>query len=116
MYIKNEPTGFHLIMLLKSDVSCSSVHTSDMTLSVTNSPFLEVGGPSSACSTASPAGVDVALEGRRTFFLGGMAENHVQMEKISTYESERNIQESHCLKENPQWGRHRSHCVEQIAW
>lgn len=68
------PTGFHLIMLLKRDVSCSSVHASDMTLSVTNSAFLGIGDPSSACPTASPAGVDAALEGWRTFFLGGMAE------------------------------------------
>lgn len=88
MYFKNEPTGFHLIMLLKRDVSCSSVHASDMTLSVTNSAFLGIGEPSSACPTASPAGVDAALEGWRTFFLGGMAENYVRMEKVSMYEPE----------------------------
>ena len=55
-------------MLLKSDVSCSSDHPSVATLSVPKSSFIGVGGS----STASPAGVDAALEGWRTFFLGGM--------------------------------------------
>lgn len=59
-------------MLLKSDVSCSSVHAFDFTVSVPKSAFIGI-GVSSAGSTASPAGVDAALEGRRTFFLGGMA-------------------------------------------
>ena len=80
MYIENEPTGFHLIMLLKSDVSCSSVHASDFTLSAPKSAFVGI-GVSSAGSTASPAGVDAALEGRRTFFLGGMAGKSCETEK-----------------------------------
>ena len=63
MYSAYEPTGFHLIMLLKSDVSCSSVHASDTTLSMHKSAFVEVGVSSSACSTASPAVVDAALDG-----------------------------------------------------
>lgn len=74
MYFENEPTGFHLIMLLKSDISCSSVHASEITLSLPKSAFIRV-GISSACSTASPAGVDAVLEGWRTFFLGGMTGN-----------------------------------------
>lgn len=63
MYAAYEPTGFHLIMLLKSDVSCSSVHASDFTLSLHKSAFIGVGVFSSACSTASPVGVDAALDG-----------------------------------------------------
>ena len=63
MYFENEPTGFHLIMLLKSDVSCSSVHASDMTPSTTKPAFIGVGVSSFACSTASPSGVDAALDG-----------------------------------------------------
>ena len=69
MSYENEPTGFHLIMLLKSDVSCSSDHPSVASLSLPKSSFIGVGGSS---STASPAGVDAALEGWRTFLLGGM--------------------------------------------
>ena len=75
MYFEHEPTGFHLIMLLKSEVSCSSVHGSDLTLSVPRSAFVGLGVFSSPCSTASPAGVDAALEGWRFFFLGGMTGN-----------------------------------------
>ena len=63
------PTGFHLIILLKSKISCSSVHTSD------NNAFLlgDVDG-SSTWSAAFPLIVDTAREDRRARFLGGMAE------------------------------------------
>ena len=66
------PTGFHLIMLLKSDVSCSSVHASDMTFALPKLSFIGAGASFFDCLTASLGGVDAALEGRRTFFLGGM--------------------------------------------
>ncbi len=62
MYFQNEPTGFHLIMLLKSDVSCSSVHASDTTLVMLKSAFVGA-GVASVWSIASSGGVDVALEG-----------------------------------------------------
>ena len=58
-------------MLLNSDVSCSSVHASDMTFALPKLSFIGAGA-SFACLTASLGGVDSALEGKRTFFLGGM--------------------------------------------
>lgn len=61
-------------MLLKSDVSCSSVHASATALSMPK-PFIGAGFSFSADSTAPPGGVDAVLEGRRTFFLGGMVED-----------------------------------------
>ena len=75
MHFEDEPTGFHLIMLLNSDISCSSVHVSEQTLPVPNFVFMGVDSSSSACSIVSPVGVDAALEGWRTFFLGGMSGN-----------------------------------------
>ena len=62
-------------MLLKSDVSCSSVHASDMTFALPELSFSGAGASFFACLTASLGGVDAALEGRRTFFLGGMVED-----------------------------------------
>ena len=62
-------------MLLKRVVSCSSVHGSDMTFAL---PKLSLTGADTsflACLTASLGGVDAAVEGRRTFFLGGMVED-----------------------------------------
>lgn len=82
MYFENEPTGFHLIMLLKSDVSCSSVHASDMMFSILKSTFVGIAVPSAAGLTASPGGIDAALEGWRTFFLGGMADGTIKCNGI----------------------------------
>ena len=59
-------------MLLNSDVSCSSVHASDMTFVLPKLSFIGAGASFFACLTASLGGVDSALEGRRTLFLGGM--------------------------------------------
>ena len=59
-------------MLLKSEVSCSSVHASDMTFALPKLSFVGAGASFFDCLTASLGGVDAALEGRRTFFLGGM--------------------------------------------
>ena len=61
-------------MLLKSDVSCSSVHASGMTFALPKLSFIGALVSFFACLTASLGGVDAVLEGRRTFFLGGMVE------------------------------------------
>ena len=100
MYYENEPTGFHLIMLLKSDVSCSSDHPSVATLSVPKSSFIGVGGSS---STTSPAGVDAALEGWRTFFFGGMVRRIRASERVAQQFRNalmplRNAAGGHCIK------------------
>ena len=56
-------------MLLKSDVSCSSVHASEVKLPLPASALTAAG----VSNSASPGDVDAALEGWRAFFLGGMA-------------------------------------------
>ena len=61
-------------MLLKRDVSCSSVHASVLILSTFDFAFVGAGVSVSARSTALAGGVDAALEGWRSFFFGGMDE------------------------------------------
>ena len=61
-------------MLLKSDVSCSSVHASDVMFALPKLSFIGAGVSFFACLTGSLGGVDAALEDRRTFFFGGMVE------------------------------------------
>ena len=72
-------------MLLKSDVSCSSVHESDMTIALPKLSLIGAGASFFACLIASFGGVDAALEGRRTFFLGGMLKglNVFRYQKVS---------------------------------
>ena len=45
-----------------------------MTIALPKLSFAAAGASFFACLTASLGGVDAALEGRRTFFLGGMVE------------------------------------------
>lgn len=70
--VGNAPTGFHLIMPLNKDVSCSSVHESDTMAALAASCLIGVCNSSARCSATSPDGVEVALDGRRGFFLGGI--------------------------------------------
>jgi len=71
---KNEPTGFHLIIALKREVSCSSVQRSGRDTSCVSFAPTDVGGSSAAFSAASPVGLEAALEGTRPFLLGGIEE------------------------------------------
>ena len=45
-----------------------------MTMALPKLSFIAAGASFFACLTGSLGGVDAALEGRRTFFLGGMVE------------------------------------------
>ena len=74
----DQPTGFHLTTPLKSDVSCSSVQASEIEFVSTISFFIGVGTSSVGCSTASPEGVEAALDGKRVFFLGAMMNANVK--------------------------------------
>ena len=71
----NGPTGFHLIMPLNRDISCSSVHASAASSGLGPSVFREVGLDSAGCGCSSCASLEIveaALEERRVFFLGGI--------------------------------------------
>lgn len=69
---ENGPTGFHRMRPLNKDISCSSVHGSDVIIGFVESDLEGVCSGSTGCSVASPDGVEAALEDRRGFFLGGI--------------------------------------------
>jgi hypothetical protein len=73
---ENGPTGFHLIMPLKRDISCSSVHGSGIGSSGMLWSVLAVVSPSGASTTVSVGvstdSVEGALDDSRGFFLGGI--------------------------------------------
>ena len=58
-------------MLLKRDISCSSVQASGTNLSLPESTSIGIGGSSTALSRAFPEGFEIAFD-TRAFFLGGM--------------------------------------------
>lgn len=71
---EDRPTGFHLIIPLNKEVSCSSVHASIGSSVPVCSTLTGVRGSDArgGTSSASPEGVEAALVERRAFFLGGI--------------------------------------------
>ncbi len=74
---ENEPTGFHLIIALNKEVSCSSVQGSDTCLSFAASGSADIANLSIVCSTGSTGGVGAAPDGTRPFLLGGIVQEDV---------------------------------------
>ena len=84
-------------MLLKSEVSCSSVHGSEAaTLSPVDSASTGVDTSSAGCSTASPEVVESRLAVRAALFLGGMTACGHQLEIMLTTEHAEGIKTEKC--------------------